>query len=299
MKQAIIIIAILFYSDISSNAQITLASSVGPTNSQAEIVNLSLSGKKIMVESPISSDTLSPTQIDTINFYNLDFSFWKRIICPYIPGYNMYSTGAGGTNAAMLFYPSETLFNTDPLLEVAVCYEETSATGTGKILIINETGATVDSITNMYWGSESYLGIYNSFMRVYEVDTLGIGFQAVVKTPTGVAIYNLPGTLPCSICSGNGLGVAKVDKSNNGIETQPLPNPSSNQVKITFTLPQGVNQANLVLYSTTGQKIKSFVVDNTFGYILLDESKLTPGVYYYNIEANGIVSSTQKMVVIK
>ena len=45
MKKIIILI-VLLYSGISSNAQITLAHSYGPANSQSEIVNLSLSGKK-------------------------------------------------------------------------------------------------------------------------------------------------------------------------------------------------------------------------------------------------------------
>ena len=291
MKHTIILIAILFYSCISSNAQITLAHSFGPANAQAEIINLSLSGKKIMVVSP----ELSAPNTDTINFYNLDFSFWKRIICPNVPGFYIDPAPSGGTIIARVYYPSEILFNTDPLLEVAVLY--TGGTS-GKFLIINETGAIVDSMPNAIETNDIF-NLYERSMRVYEVDTLGIGFQAVINTPTGVAIYNLPGTLPCNTCSGNGLGVAKVEKQKDGIQTQPLPNPSSSQVKITFTLPQGVNQANLVLYSTTGQKIRSFVVDNTFGYILLDNSQLASGVYYYNIEANGIISSTQKMVVIK
>ena len=249
-----------------------------------------------MVVSPTVRDSaLSTFGTDTVSFYNLDYSFWKRIICPYVLGSFIDYDIVGSTYIAFIYYPSETLFNTDPLLEVAVGYYNNTG-GAGKIYIINETGAIVDSIVNVTF---SYFNLYARAMKVYDVDTLGIGFQAVVNTPTGVAIYNLPGTLPCSTCSGNGLGVAKVEKSKDGIQTQPLPNPSSTQVKITFTLPQGVNQANLVLYSTTGQKIRSFVVDNTFGYILLDNSQLASGVYYYNIEANGIVSSTQKMVVIK
>ena len=282
MKKIIILI-VLLYSGISSNAQITLAHSYGPPNSQSEIVNLSLSGKKIMIINSPNYINDSGANIgetpDTINFYNMDFSFWKRIICPTT------SLGVHFLPSISTGYPSETLFNTDPLLEMAIYYNQS---GVGKIYIINENGIFVDSIVNV-----------SNYMKIYDVDTLGIGFQAVVNTPTGVAIYNLPGTLPCSTCSGNGLGVAKVEKSKDGIQTQPLPNPSSTQVKITFTLPQGVNQANLVLYSTTGQKIRSFVVDNTFGYILLDNSQLASGVYYYNIEANGIISSTQKMVVIK
>ncbi len=290
MKQAIILATFLLCSVFSSKAQITLAHSFGPTFAEAEIVNLSLSGKKIMVISPAAHDSTSSIYTDTINFYNLDFSFWKKIVCPYVPGWIM---------DGYVYYPSETLFNTDPLLEVAVAYGYSSSAA-GKFYIINENNVIVDSIPNVYInGGGSVFNLYDNYMRVYEVDTLGIGFQAVVTTPTGVAIYNLPGTLPCNTCSGNGLCVAKNEHPNNGIQTQPIPNPSSEQVKITFTLPQGANQGNLVLYNTEGQKIKSFVVDNHFGYIMLDNSKLASGVYYYNIEVNGEISSTQKLVVIK
>ncbi len=303
MKQAIILIAVLFYSCISSDAQITLAHSFAPTLAQAEIVNLSLSGKKIMVVAPINGSISAHTvQPDTVNFYNLDFSFWKRIICPVIPGYYLGAgPSGGGLGVALVFYPSETLFNSDPLLEAAFSYIADSVGFVGKFLIINETGTIVDSILNIYGNGSggSVYNLYNSYMRVYEVDTLGVGWQAVVWTTTGPAIYNLPGTLPCNTCSGNGAGVAKLEKSKDGIQTQPLPNPSSNQVKITFTLPEGTNQGNLVLYSTEGQKIQSYVVDNRFGFILLDNSKLASGVYYYNIEVNGEVSSTQKLIVIK
>jgi len=83
------------------------------------------------------------------------------------------------------------------------------------------------------------------------------------------------------------------------IPTQPLPNPSSNKVKITFTLPEGVTQGELNLYSTDGQLLRSYKVDNRFGFIMLDNSQLSSGMYYYNIIANGTISSTQKLVLVK
>ncbi len=49
---------------------------------ESEIVNLSNSGKKILTIS-------NQTGADTLFFYNLDYSFWKQIVCPSIPGYNV------------------------------------------------------------------------------------------------------------------------------------------------------------------------------------------------------------------
>ena len=288
MKYSILLFMAFILSLTSTKGQITLAHSYtvgnyGYSATQGEIVNLSLSGKKIMVQSAVVNDSTSPAfGTDTITFYNMNYSFWKRVICPFRPGFS---------HIDLALYASETLFNTDALLEIAVLYVGNG--NTGKYLIINETGVAIDSIMPATRG-----------LKVYAVDTLGLGWQAIVYhmpfTPytTTWSIYNLPGSLPCATCSGNIAGIAKVEKSN-GIQTQPLPNPSSDQVKITFTLPQGSKNGNLVLYNTNGQKIKSFEVDNRYSFILLNNSDLASGVYYYNIEVDGIVSSTQKMVVIK
>ena len=118
-----------------------------------------------------------------------------------------------------------------------------------------------------------------------------------VSGNNGVEIINLPGTLPCNICGG--LGLAKTTEKPIDILSAPIPNPSINQVKIAFTLPDGANMGELTIYNTDGQKVKSYTVDNRFGFIMLDDSQFAPGVYYYNLVVNGLVSSTQKMLVIK
>lgn len=284
MKNAILFFSLMILVTPALNAQMTLTHTFPKQIfTQSQIVDLSLSGKKIMT----LTDANSPGQADTIYFYNLDYSFWKAIPCPAIPGYVGYFNLFHELGRAIgVFYPSETLFNTDPLLEIAVFYRQGL---TGKFLIINETGAIVDSILNA-------TSIYCSSFRVYKVDTLGIGFQAVVPTLNGIEVYNLPGTLPCNVC-GNDLGLA--ENKINDIPTSVMPNPSSNEVKITFTLPGGVKQGELNLYNTNGQLLKSYKVDDRFGYILIDNSQLPPGMYYYNIVANGMASLSQKMVLVK
>ncbi len=157
------------------------------------------------------------------------------------------------------------------------------------LFIINENGVAVDSITNLNPASPNYF-------KVWETST-GV-FKATSLNNNGVSIYSLPGTIPCDVC-GNGLGLAKTEKNAERIPTQPIPNPSSNQVKITFSLPDGVTQGLLELYTSSGQKLTTYKVDNRFGFIMLDNTTLPAGLYYYNIVANGIVSSTQKMVLVK
>jgi hypothetical protein len=286
MNRILCLLAILVVSYFSSNAQITLAHTFPkPIYSQSKVVNVGPSGKKIMTV--LQKATMGAA--DTLYFYNLDYSLWKTIPCPGIPNYtgafNIFENVGYGPG---IFYPSENLFNLDPLLEVAVSYL-TGGTSTQKILIINETGTIVDSIINV---ARSFPGQFNLF----KIDTLGIGFQVHVISQTGVSVYNLPGTLPCDACA-NSFGVAIQEKSK--IDTQPFPNPSGDKVKITFTLPNGAKEGELTLYSVEGKKVKSYKVDDRFGFIMLDNSELKTGVYYYNIIVDGVVSSTQKMVVLK
>ena len=191
-----------------------------------------------------------------------------------------------------VYYSSETLFNTDTLLEVAIIYNQCPSfgCGLGNIYIINETSAIVDSITNVFLP-----GPENTF-KIHGITSTT--FIATVLTTSGAQVYNLPGTLPCDICGGD-LGLATTEEKQSHILSTPIPNPSKDQVKITFTLPDGVTRGQLQLFSSEGKRIKTWEVDNRFGYILFDNSELPTGVYYYNIVVNGGISSTQKMVVIK
>ena len=283
----LIILACLLLISLYGKAQMTLQHTftISPSMSaydQGEVVNLSISGKKIMVV----------TDSNVLSFYNLDYSMWKTITIPSKP--YIYPNGKAHLSpwgdSYGIFYPSEELFNLDPLLEVAVYYG--TDLGTGAIFIINETGAAVDSIMQVNMTS------WNSGPSVFTVYNTASGtFQAVVSRTTGVSVYSLPGTIPCDVC-GNGLGLANEKVKQNGV-SEPIPNPSSGQVKITFTLPDNVKQGQIDIYNMNGQKLKSFKVDKTFGYITVDDSEFPAGMYYYNLIADGEVSTTRKMLVIK
>ncbi|NDC41667.1 MAG: T9SS C-terminal target domain-containing protein, partial [Chitinophagia bacterium] len=178
--------------------------------------------------------------------------------------------------------------------EAGIYYTD-ATNSNNKLYIENENGVFTDSILHVVSSSE---------FRVFE----GAGgvFYANISTQTGIEIYKLPGTLPCQNCCGRDTIVIHdtvVSLSHHagkpGIPTQPLPNPSKDEVKITFTLPNGVSRGELLLYTSSGQLLKSYQVDNRFGFIMLDNTLLAPGLYYYNIVANGQVSSTQKLLVVK
>ena len=249
---------------------------------QSEVVNLSISGKKIAVIRGQYSYSNLP---DTIFYYNTDYSLWKTIIFPTFPGlcgnYRFVSTGD-----IPISYSSETLFNLDTLLEVAVFYWDSANIQNSKILIVNENNLIVDSMLN----------VDGVFFDVHSISPTT--FVADVMSIDGLRYYNLPGTIPCDICGG-GLGLAKTDEKPTNFLSNPMPNPSKDQVKITFTLPDGANRGELTIYNTSGQIMKSYTVDNRFGFIMVDDSQFAPGLYYYNLVVNGVLSSTQKMVVVK
>ena len=281
MKKHLLLVGLFLSFTIASVGQMSLVHSFsGSYFYEIEVVNLSLSGKKIAVVR--NQETVRGA--DTIFYYNLDYSLWKTIPCPQIDGY--FGVFAFGYVGGGVTYSSETLFNTDTFLEVAVNYIDSANSGYGKLLIINENGILVDSIPN----------IENQTFNIHSVSSTD--FIATIWTTTGPKVYSLPGTLPCDACGG-ALGLAKVEDKQQNILSQPMPNPSKDQVKITFTLPDGVSRAELDIYNTSGQKVKSYQVDNRFGFIMVDNSQLASGVYYYNIVANGVVSSSQKMLVIK
>src|SRR4051812_23966663 len=85
MKNHIIIIAFLLGFNIPSIAQMTLAHTFPKPNlTEAAIVNLSISGKKIMIMRSMGAVGIGNP--DTLYFYNLDYSLWKIIPCPGLPG---------------------------------------------------------------------------------------------------------------------------------------------------------------------------------------------------------------------
>lgn len=241
------------------------ASVITPT-----LVNLEISGKKYSVFDITNSE---------VRFYNLDHSLWKTIHLPSFSG----MTGSP-------YFASERLFNLDSKIEVIAMYGWNINGWTHtKLLLVNETGTVLDSVID---GSAPV--VQRISRDTFKMMIRCLGYGVVLDT---YKVYTLPGTLPCEEC-GAATFISKVNKKKN-LLSDPAPNPSQKEVRITYTLPAGSKQGVIDLYSTNGKKIKSFKVDTTFNYITLDNSELPSGVYYYNLIADGEISVTKKMVVIK
>lgn len=80
---------------------------------------------------------------------------------------------------------------------------------------------------------------------------------------------------------------------------QNIPNPSNNTTTINYLLPEGINSARLMILNEMGQIVENKQLFNTSQSIQLSIINYAQGVYYYFIEHEGSISSTQKMIVVK
>lgn len=114
-------------------------------------------------------------------------------------------------------------------------------------------------------------------------------------------IYSLPGTLYIPCCNDSfsaGMPNPLGGSINYGMSA--FPNPSNgNNTTIEFHLPQGENKGEVVVYTMQGMELKRYQVDNTFHNLLISNSDLHSGTYFYQLlTANG-ATGAKKMVVVK
>lgn len=271
----IITAACLFITAIAANAQMTIENTYSNVNAgkflenmAIEVVNLSTSGRKYLIRDMDASQ---------LRIYNLNHSVWKTINLPTVanhePGYTSYL--------------SEGLFNTDGKVELAVYYRNTTPNVyVHKIVIVNEDGNILNTVD-----SAEMIKVFNVGNNTFKAIIEKQGDRAIV--------FSLPGTIPCDVC-GNGLGLGKVGKENGtGNISNPIPNPSTNQTRIEYTLPLGTKQGVIDVYNMNGQNVKSYHVDNTFNSLLVDNTEIPAGTYFYYMIAGGIRSDAKKMVIVK
>lgn len=273
MKRIIIAIGAVFFG-LTANAQITIEHSYQVPQSDGErdlqIINLEISGYKY---------SLIDKGTNQVRLYNLNHSVWKTINISMPSGYTSWYPA----------YITEKLVNSDNNVELFIDLGG-NPHAAGKVQLINESGNVLTTIDSASIGGE-----------ISELQTVGNGtFKLVLKCGKDKwCVYNLPGTIPCDKC-GNGLGVGKPGKGiTSGNVSYPIPNPSNSQTKVDYTLPLGATSGVIDVYNMNGQKVKSYNVDNTFNSLLIDNTELSSGTYYYHLTANGERSETKKMVVVK
>jgi hypothetical protein len=92
-------------------------------------------------------------------------------------------------------------------------------------------------------------------------------------------------------------GINENEKANENISL--FPNPTSGIVTIEYTLPQGETKGELIIYDIAGAEVKRVAVTNSSGKIILDNSALQSGTYFYQLSTSKGSAGIKKMIVVK
>jgi hypothetical protein len=76
------------------------------------------------------------------------------------------------------------------------------------------------------------------------------------------------------------------------------PNPSKGEMTLEYNLNENETGV-LSLYDVTGKSLEQIVLNSKFHKVVLNETALEAGVYYYNILVNNKPVQTQKLIIIK
>ncbi len=245
-----------------TQAQITLEHTY--SGNASEIV-LSAGGDKIMY-------------FDSLNvyLYNMNHTLWKTITPTYYSGYKIQAISV----------VSDNLFNSDNLVEMIVGYYSSSMGFKGAV--INESGSVLFDLGSAYFGSVHYNSADNNY-KVFAVS------QSPIYPYSNSAIYGVPGTIPCGKCGS--LGVAKPGTTDNIQLSEPIPNPSNGEVRISYYLPVTNPVATIVFRNTLGEIVRKFSVSGNSSSLNLNNDTFPSGVYFYNMQADNLTSQTKTMIV--
>ena len=267
-------------------AQITLehtydsASAISQHHGQLYIMDFEIEGEKYIKVNRASYK---------IELYNLDHSIFKIMDIPTLTDTNYYTT-------PQILYVTEHLFNNDNLIEYMLVYLDTNNIPHTKIF--NELGSTIFSADTAgpfveINAPQKQFPIYNTANGTKMILSFESRADAYFGNPCYSNVYSLPGMLttsapPINYSTGNELGM----------DIYPNPSNGSNSM-IEFHLPQGVSTGEIVVYNTQGAEMKRYKVDNTFHNLLISNSELHSGTYFYQLFTSNAATGAKKMIVVK
>lgn len=218
--------------------------------------------------------------MDVINklclIYKMDHSLLKSIPIPVPEGYYLED----------IQHLSEHLFNSDDLVELVYIYSkyvttETSYYFTYETKLINENGAVLLTVPGA------------GFTQVIETREDGKKFLVyeyhfdVIPYRTFTHVFSLPDS-----------PVESADNAAPSIGTgKAYPNPAGREAVIPVKLPEHFGTASLELYDPKGVRILSRSFPASTEQVTLPTQQLVPGTYFYRIQAGGVFSDPEKLVV--
>ena len=254
-------IFLLFFATV--NAQVTLDHSY---NYSTAVVKLETLGYKYY---------LMDVPAGQCRIYNTDHSFFKTISCGVPSGFYLSD----------IKFLSEKLFDSDSGIELlCTFYKYNSSKDYYEYdsKIINEDGSQMIFIDGAMYNyiNKTDENTYKLFSYCYDF--------SVFPEKVWTNIYNLPGT----VVSAFYLNVKSPE-----ILLNAFPNPASNSLKVTYTLPENVTQGTLHLIDNSGRKVDQFIIDNHTDHLMLDVNRYQSGVYMYYIEYGNTKTPAKKIVV--
>jgi len=277
MKKLLLIAIIAF--SLNAKAQITIEQIYDSASnfvlfSELKIVNLEVSGFKYVKINNLGK---------TIDFYNLNHSFAKSISFASFP--------QNTNNITQILYLSENLFNTDSKIEFMYIYYQDNP-AVVSTLVYNEDGSLIFQADSM-----SPLCTIHVPQQQFPIYNTPQGTKMILSNQsTGQAkVYGLPGTLSTAIAEANGQLIQAQESRFSNL----YPNPSNGKVTLQYQLPKGEQMGELILYNIQGAEVKRYKVDNSFNDILIDNSQLQAGTYFYQLQTSKGAVGTKKMVIIK
>ena len=278
MKKTLIFIALITFI-INAKAQITLehyypsASTFTYGLNQLMIIKFEVSGERYV--------RINRTG-NTIDIYYMNHTLERTISLATFPV--SISDGRPGD----ILYLSEQLFDTDPDIDFMYCV----SLG-GNIYYTN----IYNEDCTMIFSDTASVPIRNNIpLQQYPIYNTSYGTKMILSYTNGLAgVFNLPGTLSAGIAEANG----QLMQMQNGQLSNLYPNPSNGSVTLQYELPKEERQGELILYNMQGAEVKRYKVDNTFKDILLDNTALPAGTYFYQLQTKKGAVGTKKMVVIK
>lgn len=277
MKRYLFIIFVTLATNIQ--AQITLEYDYDSASTQAS-GNPALADQLELVKFEISGERYVKINRHgkKICIYGLNHSLLKTI------DYSNFPQASTANNYAIFLYFSESLFDTDSGMEF-MYQANYSSPYTG---IFNDDGSLIFSDS----GAAIILATFPS--QQYPIYNTTQGTKMVLSYGNGHAkVFSLPGVLSMAIKETNG------QQSQSGRLSNLYPNPSNGKVTLQYQLPEGEHNGEIILYNTQGGEVKRYKVDDTFKDLLLDNTQLHTGTYFYQlITTNGSVG-VKKMIIVK
>jgi len=94
------------------------------------------------------------------------------------------------------------------------------------------------------------------------------------------------------------VGIEELEEGANGI-SESYPNPAKSVANINYSIAADSKDAQLVVYSMLGSKVREVTLTEERGTVKLDVSSLPSGMYFYSLVVEDKAISTKKMLVTK